>query len=119
MKPGRILFLSLALAALLGLVWHVQTTIRRGPLNKGLADAVKRGDLSMVQLLLERGADPSTRDATGVELASWALVADQLPTAEVLLKRGAQIDRRFCLLDAMAKSNGVVVGLLLKHGANP
>src|SRR5687768_14878198 len=74
MKSGRLLFLSAGMAAVLALFWYAQTTLYRQPVEKALVDAVKSGNMSMVQLLLSRGADPRTQDAAHIGLATWALV---------------------------------------------
>ena len=108
--PSRILRLCLGAASVLALFWLFMTTVQRRPVQKALTDAVKRGDMSMVQLLLQRGADPNTRDDAEIPLATWALVEDHPEIAEVLMKRGARVDSRFCMLDATGKGKPTGAG---------
>ena len=119
MKPRRFVFLSLGLIALLALFWYAQVTVYRRPVEKALVAEVKAGNMSMVRLLLQRGADPGTQDEAHIGLATWALLNDKVDIARVLMERGAPVDVHFCMTDAMAKQRPDIALLLLKHGASP
>lgn len=118
MKSSRIIVLWAGLALILALFWYVQTTLQRGPVEKALISAVKQGNLSMVRLLLQRGADPNTKDEAGIGLATWGLVNGQPEAARLLLDKGADVDARFCLLDAASKGEWVGVTLLIERRAH-
>jgi len=87
--------------------------------------AVRAGDVSRTRVLLARGANPN--QPVGVN--GWppllhAVHKNQLGTAEVLLERGAEIDRggpdgMTPLMMAAGYGNDDMVDLLLRHGANP
>ncbi|XP_075526433.1 acyl-CoA-binding domain-containing protein 6-like isoform X4 [Dermacentor variabilis] len=56
--------------------------------------ACDRGHLEIVELLLDRGADPEAKDEEGQTPLHYASSCGHLQVAELLLKRGAQRDTK-------------------------
>ena len=87
-------------------------------LRQSLIDAVKGNDFALTELLLRQGADPNTRDAAGVGLASWAVAQDEQPIAQLLIASGARSDLDYCLRHAAERNEEETALLALKHGAD-
>ncbi|KAK0627410.1 ankyrin repeat-containing domain protein, partial [Immersiella caudata] len=81
------------------------------------------GEVSMVRLLLERGAEVDARDRNGSTPLHWASWAGKLDTARELLMSGADINAldklsRSPLFGAAGGGYADVVRLLLVRGAD-
>ncbi|ELR02431.1 hypothetical protein VC83_04307 [Pseudogymnoascus destructans] len=106
--------------------------------RKGFADrrtvlshSAEDGQELIVTRLLDRGADPDSRDLRGWTPLCWAAQRGQVAIVEILLARGADPnsgDEKHCifvespgdrtpLLYAAAEGHGDVVRLLLQNGA--
>lgn len=113
------------LAVLLSAILVMSCQLRQGVEDNDLTLAVRAGDVSRVQALLARGADPNR--AVGVN--EWpplmhAVHKDQLGTAEALLGHGADVnqgspDGMTPLMMAAGYGNDAMVTLLLRHRADP
>ena len=81
------------------------------------------GDAGAVRALLESGADPNVKNATGATALMWAV--DDLEKTRLLLDHGADVNARSddnrtpLLIAAGWYGSSAVVQLLLDHGANP
>ncbi len=81
------------------------------------------GDSASVRFLLDRGADPNTRNNDGASALMWG-VHDAIKT-RLLLAGGAEVDARAddgrtpLIIAAGRHGSSAVVRLLLDHGANP
>ncbi|KAB5575789.1 ankyrin repeat-containing domain protein [Coniochaeta sp. 2T2.1] len=93
----------------------------RTAMNKAAA----RGDTTMMELLMEYGADPENREsATGVSPLIDAAVYGHAPAVMFLLERGVDIETRTidhgwtALSVAAISEHDEVLGILLEHGAS-
>ena len=59
-----------------------------------LSHAAENGHERVVQLLLDRGAEPNMVDKSGRSALLWAVLNEHQAVAEQLLARGADVDRR-------------------------
>lgn len=90
-----------------------------------IADAVRRGDKEAVRLLLAAMVDVNEQQGDGTTALHWAAYNDDVETAELLIRRGANLQgvtRNGALTPLLvAASNGSagVVKALLAAGANP
>jgi ankyrin repeat protein len=89
--------------------------------------AVRSGQLPLIILLLERGADPNAPDAKGLtpllHLAKTRSRLDPLAVLELLVAHGAQVDARdeqegTLLMHCARQSQVAAVRWLLAHGAD-
>jgi uncharacterized protein len=119
-------------SALEGAAWHgdedaVAALLESGA-TVGLADeralqfASVRGYAAIVRRLLDAGADPNRRDASGRSPLSLAALGGHLPVVEVLLAAGADTELRSdtgmtALMQAAARGHVTIVALLVRHGA--
>jgi ankyrin repeat protein len=88
-----------------------------------LADAAKRMDRATVQSLLAKKIDPNSAHPDGSTALHWAAHQDDLETAKLLLKAGANAKAVnhygvTPLSEACTNGNGAMVELLLKAGAD-
>lgn len=89
-----------------------------------LPEAAKRGDLAVVEQLLEGGASPDTRDSSGVTALMYAAEAGHTPVIRHLLQKGANPNLRdssygmTALMVAAAEGRTEVVRLLLDAKAD-
>ena len=88
--------------------------------------ASQRGDLNVVQQLIESGRARATdRDEQNITPLHWAAINAQVPTCRYLLEQGAEVDALGGDLVATpvqwAARNGYlyVIQLLIAHGADP
>ncbi|KAJ5936943.1 hypothetical protein N7466_003393 [Penicillium verhagenii] len=89
-----------------------------------LSLAARRVHLEVVQLLLDRGADPNSADEHGQTLVFRAAEYGRLTVVQLLLDRGGDInaadnDRRTPVYIAVERGYLGVVQLLLDRGADP
>ncbi|HHG83648.1 MAG TPA: ankyrin repeat domain-containing protein [Bacteroidetes bacterium] len=98
--PRRNGFVPLVEAVVLGQEKVVAALIRNGaevnpalPKDRPLGEAVVAGNVALVRLLLDLGADPKLPDAAGDPPLFPAFGLDSLEIAEALLKRGAVINQ--------------------------
>lgn len=113
-RPARALLLALALT----------TGCASGGDPDSLVAAVRAGDETRVQRLLEAGGDPAERDSKGAPALYWAAESGKLAIARRLLEAGAPteppFDPRYApLLRAASAGEADVVALLLEFGADP
>ena len=90
---------------------------------EALHDAVKQGDLSVVRLLLDNGADVNAIEPDGATALHWAAYRDNLPMAVALVEAGADATtaNRYGVMPlalAAANGNAEILELLLGAGAN-
>jgi len=93
------------------------------PLSSSLLTAMQRGDLPTVNEYLNRGTSPNEIMANGAPILKNAVVSSAMPVAELLLRRGADINARdasgkTALFWARSMNNEAFVQMLLKHGAH-
>ena len=89
-----------------------------------LVDAVKNSDKAAIQALLPQHIDPNIPDADGSTALHWAARWDNLETANVLIRGGANVQttNRYGVTPlSLACINGSapMIELLLKAGADP
>lgn len=92
----------------------------RSPLHKATA----AGDANALAALLDSGGDPNAKGRDGETLLMIAAANGHLAVAELLLSRGAEVDRgddyeNTPLMRAAARGRLEMVRLLLRHGARP
>ncbi|KAH6838535.1 ankyrin repeat-containing domain protein [Chaetomium sp. MPI-CAGE-AT-0009] len=99
-------------------VIHSSDSLGRTPLMW----AACGGSLSVVRLLLDRGADPNQVDRAGENAVIIALSQEHLQVSLELLRQGASIEAsatKSPLIRAAERGNSGIVRLLLDHGADP
>jgi ankyrin repeat protein len=104
--------------------WDIGDANGRTPLSL----AAEQGNLNLVKLLLNTGANISTRDNRyGLSPLHWAAFEGRKSTVEFLLERGADVNisdssgtTSYCtaLSVAAARGHKEIVKLLLENGAN-
>jgi ankyrin repeat protein len=92
--------------------------------SSALADAAMNGNLSAMNALIRKGADPNARGAFGTPPLHWRVRVDDVASVQRLLKAGADpngvTERGVTPLSiAIGNGNAGMVGVLLKAGANP
>ncbi|MBI3912462.1 MAG: ankyrin repeat domain-containing protein [Armatimonadetes bacterium] len=139
MRPVRIVRLTLALVAVLLLIWYGYAAVLRSSRNDALISAAWTGDITTVQRLLGQGADPNARHPWFERGASplWrrerpdgyftpltlAARSGHTPIIQVLLEHGAGVNarglwRRTALMEAVLGGHVDTVEALLDHGAD-
>src|ERR1700688_3637163 len=91
------------------------------PVSK-LVDAVKNTDKAATRALLQQHADVNAPDIDGTTALHWAARWDDLDTATLLIKGGANVKatNRYQVTPlslACTNGNGAMIELLLKAGA--
>ncbi len=89
-----------------------------------LADAAEKMDQASIRALLEQRVDVNAPQIDGMTALHWAAYHDDLETAELLVRAGANVKaaNRYgvtALSLACTNGNGAMVELLLKAGADP
>jgi ankyrin len=89
-----------------------------------VADAVMQGKKDVVRSLLQRKADVNAPQVDGTTALHWAARADDLETADLLLRAGARVsaaNREGATAMQLAALNGsaAMIERLLKAGADP
>jgi uncharacterized protein len=93
--------------------------------NDSLSLCAREGDTRAVELFMRAGFHPDSRDKYGVPLLCLAARGKHRAVAEVLVRKGAQIDlqsedRGYSpLMDAAQAGSADLVGLFLERGADP
>ncbi|MGB7065806.1 MAG: ankyrin repeat domain-containing protein, partial [Syntrophobacteria bacterium] len=93
--------------------------------NTALIVAAKDGQLEIVEMLLDKGADIEGRDAKfGGTPLIWAAIRGQTETVKLLLGKGADINGveekngMSATILAAIKGNNKIIGILLESGAD-
>jgi uncharacterized protein len=89
-----------------------------------VADAVMRGDKAALRSLLQRKADVNAPQVDGTSALHWAVRADDLDTADMLIRAGAKVstaNREGSTPMQLATLNGNagMIERLIKGGADP
>ncbi len=93
-------------------------------MNEELISAVRRGEKDAVETLLNRGADPNTKDRNGSTPLMEASIYDYADIVDILLVRGADVDRKdnsggTALMMAVISGNTDIIQTLLARDADP
>src|ERR1700722_8332739 len=91
---------------------------------ESVVDAVKAGNIALVQKRLQLRGDPNAEDPDGTTALHWAVQADRLDMVEALVVAGAKVkvtNRWGVTPLALAVTNGNsrITQALLKAGADP
>jgi ankyrin repeat protein len=89
-----------------------------------LADAVMKRNTQAVRSLLQRKADVNGRQVDGTTALHWAVRLDDLETADLLIRAGAQVSAAnragvTALQLAAMNGNAAMIDRLVKSGADP
>jgi ankyrin repeat protein len=89
-----------------------------------IADAAQKGEAALVQSLLSQKADVNALQADGSTALHWIVRADDLETADLLIRAGANVSaanrRGVTPLDlACINGSAAMIRKLLEAGANP
>jgi len=92
--------------------------------TSGVADAAMRGDKSAVQTLIQQKADVNAQQVDGTSALHWAVQANDLQLADLLLRNGAKAGAAnkagaTPLLLATQNGNSAIIDRLLTAGADP
>lgn len=95
----------------------------RKSLGKSLHKAITQGDMSLIQLLLEAGADVNARPNCGKPSLTCAVQQGNPTLVRMLLKKGANLEATApagptALYEAVTRGESELVALLLSGGAN-
>jgi cytohesin len=109
--------------AVVGLLMDKSGKMSQAAVQKQMQDAIMRGQIDMVALLLEKGADANARTAGGGMLLHDAALKGHREIAELLVSAGANINALNSaggtpLHDAALGGHAGVVALLLSKGAD-
>src|SRR5688500_5707063 len=122
-RPGCAWLLVLVLALAAG---RPTTAVAASANAVALSDAAKAGNWTRVRSLVGgglRGEDVNASDSDGTRALHWAVRANELEVASLLLKAGADAAARnrlglTPLYLAAANGNGPMIRALLEHGAD-
>jgi len=92
--------------------------------SSDIADAVMNGNKEALRSLLQKKADVNAAQIDGTTALHWAVRADDLETADLLIRAGAHVsvaNREGVTPLQLAATNGnaAMIGKLIKAGANP
>ena len=95
-----------------------------GAAASDVADAAMKGNKDAVRSLLQRKANVNTPQVDGTTALHWAVRADDIETADLLIRAGANVsaanrDGATPLLLASVNGNAAMIEKLLKAGADP
>ncbi len=115
---------SWPLASAAGLLLALASGAVAADVDGRLLDAVKQGNGAAVRTLLAQHADANAREADGTTPLHWAIRADDLDTAQALIRAGARAGaaNRYGVTPlslAAANGNPATITLLVKAGADP
>ena len=118
---NKILCIGILAMLFLGSLANVQATSEEA---QELIDAVRRGDIEIVKLLIKEGADVNARDKYGGTALMAAANNGHTEIAKILIGRGAKVDavdhsHRTALLFAATGPFPETVKLLLDNKSNP
>lgn len=93
---------------------------------KSIGDAVRRGDVHDVRVLLERGEDPNQEDGQGKPILIGAVQSGNLEIVQLLLQHGVAVDATYEGVPALifaalpsTRCSAPMLRELLSNGANP
>lgn len=94
------------------------------PAASDLADAAMKGDRAAVRALLQQKANVNATQIDGTTALHWAVRADDLETADLLIGAGANVstpnrDGATPLLLATVNGNAAMIEKLIRAGADP
>jgi len=110
--------------ALLAILTFARSVVGAEPADSPLLEAAKNQDSKAVRSLLNRKVDVNARSSDGSTALLWLAHANEVDTAELLLKAGADANAAndfqvTPLSQACLNASAGFVRLLLKSGANP
>ena len=86
--------------------------------NTALFFAIDKGNLAVVDLLLERGADPNLKDSFyGETPFGWAIYKKNTPILKSIINHGGEIKNEDLVLGAAGEGLTEIVKLMLDKGA--
>jgi len=89
---------------------------KRGPSMMEMA--MKSDNIDVLQKLLEYGADVNMKTREGLTLAEVAAGRGLPGNLDLLLSKGAKLDKNKALVEAVMNGNSAIVSVLLRHGAD-
>ncbi len=95
-----------------------------GAAASDVADAAMKGNRDAVRSLLQQNANVNAPQVDGTTALHWAVRADDLETADLLIRAGANVsaanrDGATPLLLAAVNGNAAMLEVLIKAGADP
>jgi uncharacterized protein len=105
-------------------IFNVALLASAAPADSSLVEAARNHDQQKIRDLLSRRPDANVRSSDGSTALLWATHWNDLATAELLLRAGADPNaandfKMTPLWQACTNANAALVQLLLKSGANP
>ena len=110
------------------LLGHVNVNMRDGQFNDktALMSAASRGQIGVMELLLDHNAGLELTDKEGMNALGYAIEYSRVDAVRFLLERGADpnavvdsASKWTVLMNAANNGDADIVELLLKHGADP
>src|ERR1700689_1347710 len=107
-----------------GILWLISATALFGAPASAVADAAMKGNKEAVRSLLAQKANLNASQSDGTTALHWAVRADDLDTAELLIRAGANVsaanrDGATPLLLAAVNGNAAMLEKLIQAGADP